>query len=58
MAGLTINGLTGRKNVIKMLHKMNSTASYSDIILQNKILSNMEVSRKAVVKNLKIQKMV
>ena len=41
-----------------MLHKMNSTASYSDIILQNKILSNMEVSRKAVVKNLKIQKMV
>ena len=35
-----------------MLQKMNSIASDSDIIQQNKILENMAVSRKAVTKNL------
>ena len=41
-----------------MLHKMNSTVSLSDIIQQNKIWTNMAVSRKAVANNLEIQRMV
>ena len=41
-----------------MLHKMNYTASYSDIAEQNEIWANMAVSRKEVKKNLKIQRMV
>ena len=35
-----------------MLHKMNSIASYSDIIQQNKIWADMRVSWKGVTKNL------
>ena len=41
-----------------MLHKMNYAASYSDIVQQNKIWANVALSREAVKKNLKIQKMV
>ena len=42
-----------------MLHKANSTGSYSDIIQQGKIwASMMTVSRKALAKNSKIQRMV
>ena len=41
-----------------MLHKMKYTASYSDIVQQNKIWANMAVSWKTVKKNLKIQRMV
>ena len=41
-----------------MLHKMNYTACYSDIVQQNKIWANMAVSRKATKKNVKIQRMV
>ena len=41
-----------------MLHKRNYTASYSDIVQQNKIWANMAVSQKAVKKNLKIQRIV
>ena len=37
---------------------MNYTAPNSDIVQQNKIWANMAVSRKAVKKNLKIQRMV
>ena len=36
-----------------MLHKMSSTASYLDVIQENKISANMAVSRKAVTKNIK-----
>ena len=52
VTGLKIHRLTGRKNVIQMLHKMNSTASYADIIQQNKIWAEIAVSSKAVTKNL------
>ena len=58
VTGFTIHRLTGRKDVTKMLQKINSAASYSNIIQQNKIWANMAVSSKPVTKNLKIQKMV
>ena len=41
-----------------MLHKMNSTASYSNITQKIKIWANVAESWKAVAKNLKIQRMV
>ena len=59
VTSLTIHRLTGQKDVMQMLHKMDSTASYYlDIIQENKIWANIAVSRKAVTKNLKIQRMV
>ena len=59
VTSLTIHRLTGQKDVMQMLHKMDSTASYHlDIIQENKIWANIAVSRKAVTKNLKIQRMV
>ena len=48
LTGLAMHRLTGRKDVIQMLHKMNSTAFCSDIIQQNKIWADIAVSRKAV----------
>ena len=51
--GLTIHRLIGRKDVVQMLHKMNSTVSLSDIIQQNMIWTTMAVSRKAVANNYK-----
>ena len=53
VTGLTIHRLTGRKDVIQMLHKMSSTASYLNVIQENRILTNIAVSRKAVTKNIK-----
>ena len=40
-----------------MLHKMNYTASYSDIIQLNKMQENISVSCEALTKNLKIKDM-
>ena len=48
VTGLTIHRLTGRKDGIQMFKKMNSTASYSHIIQQNKTWANVAVSWKAV----------
>ena len=44
--------------LMQILHKMNYAATYSDIIQQNKIWANMAVSRKALKKNLKVQRIV
>ena len=49
LTGLAMHRLTGRKDVIQMLHKMNSTAFCSDIIQQNKIWADIAVSLTAVI---------
>ena len=38
---------------MQILHKMNYTPSFSDIVQQNKIWANLAVSRKAVKKEFK-----
>ena len=49
IAGLTIHRLTGRKDVIQMLHKLNVSSSYNDIRLQNKLWAWMVASRKRII---------
>ena len=50
--GLTIHHLTGRKDVIEMLHKLNVCSSNNDIRLQNKLWAKMVASRKRISKHM------
>ena len=48
ITGLTVHRLTGRKDVIQMLHKLNTCASYNDIRLQNKSWARMVSASKRI----------
>ena len=52
ITGLTIHRLTGRKDVIQMLHKLNVCSWYNNIRLQNKSWATMVVSRKRISKSM------
>ena len=52
ITGLKIHRLTGRKDVIQMLHKLNVYSSYSDIRLQIKSWAGMVANRKGICKHM------
>ena len=52
ITGFKIHCLTGRKDVIQMLHKLNVCSSYNDIRLQNKSWARMVASRNRISKHM------